>query len=69
MSSSDEIVMQKKDDNDEVTWRKYEALRDHLTGIFDRNATRTDGEIQGVRMQVIENTATINNMQGQVTDL
>ena len=69
MSSSDEIVMQKKDDNDTVTWREYEALRDHLTGIFDRNTTKTDGEIQGVRLQVIENTATVNTMQGQVTNL
>ena len=69
MSSSDEIVIQKKGDNDTVTWREYEALRDHLLGIFDRNASRTDGEIQGVRMQVTEITATVTNMQGQVTDL
>ena len=69
MSGSDEVVMQKKDENDTVTWREYEALRDHLTGIFDRNATKTDGEIQGVRMQVIETTATVTTMQGQVTEL
>ena len=27
MAASDEVVMQKKDDTDVVTWREYEALQ------------------------------------------
>ena len=67
--SSSEVVMQKKDDNDTVTWRKYEALRDHLTGIFDRNATKTDGDIQAVQIKVDNTDATVQTMQGQMTEL
>ena len=67
--SASEVVMQKKDDNDIVTWREYEALRDHLTGIFDRNATKTDGDIQAVQIRVGNTNATIQTMQGQMTAL
>ena len=37
MSSSGVDVMQKKADDATVTWREYEALRDHLTGIITRD--------------------------------
>ena len=67
--SSSEVVMQKKDDNDIVTWREYEALRDHLTGIFHRNATTTDGNIQAVQLKLDDTEATVQTMQGQITEL
>ena len=63
--SSSEVVMQKKDDNDTVTWREYEALCDHFTGIFHRNATTTDGNIQAVQLKLDDTEATVQTMQGK----
>ena len=59
MSSSGVDVMQKKADDATVTWREYEALRDHLTGIMDRSTATIDGDIQAIQMKVdaTENTA------------
>ena len=42
MSTSDEVVMQKKDDNDTVTWQEYEALCDHLQGVITRSTESID---------------------------
>ena len=67
--SASEVVMQKKDDNGTVTWREYEALRDHFTGIFHRNATTTDGNIQAVQLKLDDTEATVQTMQGQITEL
>ena len=69
MSASDEVVMQKKNDTDTVTWREYEALRNHLSGIFERNAAKTNGEVQAVQMKVDNTEATVQTMQGQMTEL
>ena len=67
--SASEVVIQKKDDNDTVKCREYEALRDHLMGIFDRNATKTDGDVQAVQIRVDNTDATVQTMQGQMTEL
>ena len=48
MSTSDEVVMQKKDDNDAVTWREYEALRDHLQGVITRSTESIDNDVQAL---------------------
>jgi len=69
MSSSGVDVMQKKADDATVTWREYEALRDHLTGIMDRSTANIDGDIQAIQMKVDATETTVNAMQTQVTDL
>ena len=69
MSSSDEVVMQKKDDNTTVTWREYEALRDHLTGVINRSTENIDADIQAMQMKVEATETTVTNMQAQMTQL
>ena len=69
MSCSGVDVMQKKADDATVTWREYEALRDHLTGIIDRSTATIDGDIQAIQMKVDATENTVNAMQTQVTDL
>jgi hypothetical protein len=49
MSSSDETVSQKKDGETLVTWRKYEALRDHLKQAIGHSADTLDGDIDVVK--------------------
>jgi hypothetical protein len=69
MSSSGVDVMQKKADDATVTWREYEALHDHLTGIMDRSTATIDGDIQAIQMKVDATEHIVNAMQTQVTDL
>ena len=66
MSSSGVDVMQKKADDATVTWREYEALRDHLTGIITRSTEHIDSDIQAIQMKVDGTEATVNTMQTQV---
>jgi Na+/phosphate symporter len=49
MSTSDEIVMQKKDATTPVTWSDYEHLRDHLTGMFDKSTSKLEEDVQQSR--------------------
>ena len=59
MSSSDEIVMQKKDATTPVTWSDYEHLRDHLTGMFDKSTTKIAEDVQAVQIKLGENQTSI----------
>ena len=69
MSTSDEVVMQKKDDNDTLTWWKYEALRDHLQGVITRSTESIDNDVQALQLKLDQTDNTINTVQTQVTEL
>jgi hypothetical protein len=69
MSGSDVDVMQKKADDATITWREYEALRDHLTGVINRSTDNIDADIQAIQMKVDATDTTVNAMQTQVNDL
>ncbi|KAK1595951.1 hypothetical protein QYE76_059198 [Lolium multiflorum] len=69
MSSSEFDVMQKKPDDTPVTWREYEALRDHLTRELRVTTETFDTEIQGVNLKVDEATTAINTVQTSMTTL
>ena len=69
MATSDEVVMQKKDATDVVTWREYEALRDHLTGVFTRTTDAIEKEVQDVKLKLGDNEAAVNHIGTQVTEL
>ncbi|KAK1574155.1 hypothetical protein QYE76_019010 [Lolium multiflorum] len=59
----------KKPDDTPVTWREYEALRDHLTRQLRVNTETFDTEIQGVNLKVDEATTAINTVQTSMTTL
>ncbi|KAK1602141.1 hypothetical protein QYE76_017184 [Lolium multiflorum] len=59
----------KKPDDTPVTWREYEALRDHLSRELRVTTETFDTEIQGVNLKVDETTAAINTVQTSVTTL
>ena len=69
MSSSEETVLQKKDAEAMVTWREYEALRDHLKRTIEHSADTLDGDIEAVKTQLGTTETTINTIQTQVTDI
>ena len=69
MSTSDEVVMQKKAEGDTVTWREYEALRDHLTGVFTRTTDAIEKEVQDVQLKLGDNEAAVTKIATQVTEL
>ena len=69
MSTSDATVMQKKDGESTVTWREYEALRDHLKRAIDSSADTLDGDIETVKTQLGTTDTTVNNIQTTVTDI
>ena len=69
MSSSPVDVMQKKADDATVTWREYEALRDHLTGVINRSTENIDADIQAIQMKVDATETTVHTMQTQVNAL
>ena len=69
MSTSDETVMQRKDGESIVTWREYEALRDHLKRAIDSSADNLDGDIEAAKTQLGTTDATVNNIQTTVTDI
>ena len=58
--------MQKKAEGDTVTWREYEALRDHLTGVFSHT---TDAIEKDVQLKLADNETTVTNITTQVTAL
>ena len=60
MSTSDEVVMQKKDDSETVTWREYEALRDHLQGVISRSTKSIDNDVQALQLKLDQTDNTIN---------
>jgi hypothetical protein len=60
MSTSSFDVMQKKPDDATVTWREYEALRDHLQGVIQRSTDSIYTDVQAVEMKVDATDATIN---------
>jgi hypothetical protein len=67
MSTSSVDVMQKNNDDTPITWRYYEALRDHLQGAIQRCTDSIDTVVQAVQVDATD--VTINAMQTQVTDL
>ena len=69
MSENGVDVMQKKDGDECVTWKEYEALRDHLTGLINRSTNNIDADIQAIQMKVDATETTVNAMQTQVNDL
>ena len=62
-------VMQKKDGDECVTWKEYEALCDHLTGLINRSTDNIDADIQAIQMKVDATETTVSAMQTQVNDL
>ena len=62
MDTSGEVVMQKKDDNDAVTWREYEALRDHLQGVITRSTESIDNDVQALQLKLDQTDNTINTV-------
>jgi hypothetical protein len=69
MSTSSLDVMQKKDVDAPVTWRYYEALRDHLQGVIQRSTNSIDTDVQVFQMKVDATHTMVNAMQTQVNDL
>ncbi|KAK1648967.1 hypothetical protein QYE76_066772 [Lolium multiflorum] len=59
----------KKPDDTPVTWREYEALRDHLSRELRVTTETFDTEIQGVNLKVDETTTAINTVQTSMTTL
>ncbi|KAK1601995.1 hypothetical protein QYE76_027100 [Lolium multiflorum] len=60
---------EKKPDDTPVTWREYEALRDHLSRELRVTTETFDTEIQGVNLKVDETTTAINTVQTSMTTL
>ena len=52
-----------------VTWREYEALRDHLKHTIEHSADTLDGDIEAVKTQLGTTETTVNTIQTQVTDI
>jgi hypothetical protein len=69
MSPSDVVLMQKPPDDTTITWRQYEALRDHLQGVITRSTHGINSDIQVVQMKVDATENTDNAMQVEVNDL
>ncbi|KAK1607201.1 hypothetical protein QYE76_030874 [Lolium multiflorum] len=59
----------KKPDDTPVTWREYEALRDHLSRELRVTTDTFDTEIQGVNLKVDEATTAVQAVQTSVTTL
>ncbi|KAK1648955.1 hypothetical protein QYE76_066760 [Lolium multiflorum] len=59
----------KKPDDTPVTWREYEALRDHLSRELRVTTETFDTEIQGVNLKVDEATTAVQAVQTSVTTL
>jgi uncharacterized protein with HEPN domain len=70
MSSSDNDVMQqKKDDAETVTWREYEALYDNLQHEFHKVADDLAEEIMTVHTNIDTTIVTVNTVKTQLTDM
>ena len=73
MSSSDEVVMQEKDDATPVTWGDYQHLRQHLTGAIDKSSKDLladfTTEFDGLNTQLTANDTKVTAMQTQMIDL
>ena len=69
MSSSDVDVLQKKADDECVSWKDHEALRVHLTGVIDRSAEKLEADVQAIQMKVDATDTAVNAMQTQINDL
>ncbi len=69
MSSEDVDVMQKKDADTAVTWREFEALRDHMQRQIRVANDVLDKDIQGVHLKVDEATQAVNTVQTTMTTL
>jgi hypothetical protein len=70
MSSTENVdVMQKKDAATPVTWREFEALRDHMQREIRVASDVLDKDIQSVHLKVDETTTAVNTVQTSVTTL
>ena len=67
MSSSNEIVMQKKDATTPVTWSEH--LRDYLTGMFDKSTSKLEEDVQAVQLKLEENDTTLQGVQTTVNTM
>jgi hypothetical protein len=52
MSSSGVDVMQKKLDDTPIIWREYEALRDHLTVVFNNTTDSIETEVRSIQLKL-----------------
>ena len=79
MSSDDErdsMVQQRKEGTAAVTWREYEALRDHLSRQFSNqcdkiqnNLTATDMKLENVLQTSNDFAATLTTIQANLATL
>jgi hypothetical protein len=69
MSSSDVDVMHKKPNDTPVIWREYEALRDHLTMVFNNITDAIEAEVQNILLKLTDTDTTVHAIQTQVTDI
>ena len=69
MSSENVDVMQKKDAATPVTWREFEALRDHMQRQIGVATDVIDQDIQSVNLKIDEATTVINTVQTSMTTL
>ena len=67
MSTSDDVVSQKKKDDELVNWREYEALKSHLTRVFNHTTDAIDKNIQDVQVTLGANVDAVATIQTQVT--
>ena len=68
-ATSEETVLQRKDGESTVTWREYEALRDHLKRAIDTSTDGLEEEFEAVKTKVASTDATVTNIQTSVNDM
>jgi hypothetical protein len=56
------LFCRKKDEETVVTWREYEALRDHLKQAIGHSTDTLDGDIDAVRTQLGTTDNTVNTI-------
>src|SRR5215216_4066778 len=70
MSTSDnDVVLQKKKDEELVNWREYEALKSHLTRVFTNTTDAIDKNLQDMNMRLDRHVGTVDTIQTQVATL
>ena len=68
-SSDDDVVMQKKKDEELVNWREYEALKSHLTRVFNHTTDAIDKNLQDMNVRLDHHVGMVDNIQTQVATL
>ena len=65
----DDVVLQKKKDEELVNWREYEALKSHLTRVFTNMTDAIDKNLQDMNMRLDQHVGTVDTIQTQVATL